>query len=219
VKNKTVRAALILALSLSAASAWAHKVTLFAWPENGEIMVETKFAGGSVAKDSPVIVLDEKGSQILSGKTDAKGLWSFRIPESVAPQTLTLRLDAGEGHQAQWKIPAKDFPKRAGSAPAAAPAPAAKAADAPATPFEAADPAEAKAKIVCDAYREKQLQEARDAERARIEREVVAPLRKELAEAQVKEPGIIEILGGIGWIFGLFSTLGYWRLKRRTEKK
>lgn len=211
-KNKTVRAALILALSLSAASAWAHKVTLFAWPENGEIMVETKFAGGSVAKDSPVIVLDEKGAKILSGRTDAKGLWSFRIPESVAPQTLTLRLDAGEGHQAQWKIPARDFPKKNESTPSAE---AVKAAE---VSSKAAEPASS-AKTLTRADLQKQLQEARDAERARIEREVVAPLRKELAEAQVKEPGIIEILGGIGWIFGLFSTLGYWRLKRRVDKK
>lgn len=210
-KNKTVRAALILALSLSSASALAHKVTLFAWPENGEIMVETKFAGGSVAKDSLVIVLDEKGAKILSGRTDAKGLWSFRIPESVTPQTLTLRLDAGEGHQAQWKIPAKDFPKKT----EAAPAEAVKAAE---VTSKAAEPAPS-AKTLTKADLQKQLQEARDAERARIEREVVAPLRKELAEAQIKEPGIIEILGGIGWIFGIFSTLGYWRLKRRTEKK
>ncbi|MDD3313408.1 MAG: hypothetical protein PHP91_14845, partial [Pseudodesulfovibrio sp.] len=77
----------------------------------------------------------------------------------------------------------------------AAPAAPAEAA-APAAPAEAAAPAAVPAQ----------------ADTAAIEavvRREVAPIKQMLLEMHDAGPGVVEIVGGIGWIFGLFGVAAY----------
>lgn len=43
------------------------------------------------------------------------------------------------------------------------------------------------------------------------------PIKAMLAAQQAKEPGFIEIIGGIGWIFGLFALLLLWKKRKKAE--
>lgn len=83
--------------------AFAHKVILFAWVENGMIHTESSFAGKRKAQGCPLMVRDETGRIVHEGKTDDQGLYSFKIPDGVETDIL-LTLEAGIGHQAEWRI-------------------------------------------------------------------------------------------------------------------
>lgn len=94
----------ILIMALTPVSpALAHKVILFAWVEDGMIHTESSFAGKRKARDCPLIVRDDTGRIIHEGKTDDQGLYSFKIPDGVETD-LILTLEAGIGHQAEWRI-------------------------------------------------------------------------------------------------------------------
>ena len=101
--------ALIFAL-IPANHAFAHKVIVFAWVEQGYIHTESSFGSKSKAKDCPIIVVDENGRVIHKGRTDSKGNYSFKIPERVESD-LIVNLDAGIGHKAQWRIPKQELIK------------------------------------------------------------------------------------------------------------
>ena len=93
---------------LPAGVAFAHKVIIFAWVEDGMIYTQSSFGSKRKAKDCVITVIDEKGMVIHKGQTDQEGNYSFKIPEK-ADSDLILKLDAGTGHQAQWKISKNEF--------------------------------------------------------------------------------------------------------------
>jgi nickel transport protein len=93
---------LILAM-IPLSVAFAHKVIIFAWVEDGMIYTESSFGSKRKAKDCAIKVFNEKGQEIHKGQTDLKGNYSFKIPENI-DSDLILKLEAGTGHQGQWKI-------------------------------------------------------------------------------------------------------------------
>jgi len=90
------------------AQAYAHKVIIFAWAEDGMIYTESQFGSKRKARECDIKVYNEKGDMVHQGKTDSKGEYSFKIPENTDGE-LTLKLEAGPGHQAQWNIPKKEL--------------------------------------------------------------------------------------------------------------
>ena len=83
--------------------AFAHKVIIFAWVEDGMIFSQSSFGSKRKARDCAITVLNDKGMVIHKGQTDKQGEYSFKIPENI-DSDLILKLEAGTGHQAQWKI-------------------------------------------------------------------------------------------------------------------
>ena len=83
--------------------AWAHKVILYAWVENGVIQTESRFASQRPAVDCPIIATDATGRVVHEGRTDDQGLHSFNIPAGLDTD-LVLILKAGPGHQGEWRI-------------------------------------------------------------------------------------------------------------------
>ncbi|WP_299977401.1 hypothetical protein [Desulfobacula sp.] len=98
----TILFALILAM-IPASFAFAHKVIIFAWVEDGMIHTESSFGSKRKAKKSTITIVDEKGLVVHKGITDQEGNYSFKIPDKI-DSDLILKLDAGTAHQAQWKI-------------------------------------------------------------------------------------------------------------------
>ena len=90
--------------------ALAHKATIFAWVEGDTVFTESKFSGGREATGARVLVFDRAGKQLLEGKTNNKGEFSFKIPKLT---DLRIVLDAGMGHKAEWRIPESEI-KEAG---------------------------------------------------------------------------------------------------------
>ena len=66
-------------------AAQAHKVTIFAWAEGNRVFTESKFSGGKRVKDGLVTVFDSAGNQLLEGRTDENGEFSFEAPRVDEP--------------------------------------------------------------------------------------------------------------------------------------
>jgi nickel transport protein len=80
---------------LTASSAWGHKVHVFAWVEGGIVHTESYFSNGNKVVNAQIQVFDNYGKLIMSGKTDKKGIFAFKLPACTA---LRIVLNASEGH-------------------------------------------------------------------------------------------------------------------------
>jgi hypothetical protein len=104
--------ALLLSPGRSAAHALGAECTLH--PD--KVVVEAYYSDDTAARDAAVEVQDSQKKIVATGKTDAKGIWSFSRP---AAGRYTVVVDAGNGHRTQLKI---TVPPLAGAGNAEAPA-------------------------------------------------------------------------------------------------
>lgn len=93
----------VLICLMSAKDAFAHKVIVFAWVEDGMIHTESGFGSKKEAKGCPIQVVNEKGTVVHEGMTDDQGNHAFPIPDHV-DSDLVIHLDAGTGHSASWRL-------------------------------------------------------------------------------------------------------------------
>lgn len=179
----------------------AHRVNVFAVVEGGEVRVDCFYSKSRRVNAGKVTVLDAAtGAKFLDGVTDAEGRWSFPVPDAVrvAGHDLTLVLEAGEGHRGEWTVAAAEYaaPSSVVSVPPAAPD----------------DQSSAQSSLVT-------LNQAEFA--AQVEQAVeqrLAQRRRELAEERQQGPGLVEIVGGLGWFVGLFG-LAAWAKARKTGRQ
>jgi len=206
--------AILFVLTVLPEQARAHRVNIFAVVENGMVRVDCYYSKSRRVKDGKVAVLDAAtGATFLSGVTDAEGNWSFPVPEAARAvgHDLKLVLEAGEGHRAEWIVEAKEF-AAASTASASAP-PTVK--EVPAAPSEAggASPSATSLAAVPSVSRaELEAVVEQAVERALESR--LAPIRRMLTEEREKGPGLTEIVGGVGWIIGLFGMAAWARSRR-----
>ncbi len=80
---------------------FAHKLSTFAYKEKDQIIGEAYFVDGSPCINCKVEVFEEKGNKILETQTDEKGKYKFSIKEGGE---LKIKVIAGEGHFAEYKI-------------------------------------------------------------------------------------------------------------------
>jgi nickel transport protein len=91
---------------LFAGAALAHRVNIFAWVEGDKVLVECKYPDGTKVKEGVIRVLDSAGKELLNGKTNAKGEFSFKVPKV---DDLKIVLEAGMGHRAEWPLSKQDL--------------------------------------------------------------------------------------------------------------
>lgn len=190
-------------------AALAHRVFLFASVEEGAIVVEGRFSRNRPAQGAGVAIFEARsGTLLVQGVTDSQGRARFAIPEELArnPVDLRLVLDAGEGHQARWQLSAAELvPELShmeGQAPASPPAREvgqdAGSSGAPATQEPVTPTAQELERIVNRAL------EAQ-----------IRPIREMLAAERARGPGLVEIIGGLGWIFAVFAALFIWKTRKK----
>lgn len=193
-------------LVLTALPAEAHRVNLFAWVEQNEVLVECGFTRSHKVKAGRITVFDAMtGTELLEGVTDAAGRFRFPVPEEArrSAHDLRIQLVAGEGHQNEWTVSAADFmpvppvePARSGaqtaslSASGSAPSTAHMEAPGWATPEDV--------ERIVNASLEARL----------------APIKRLLASQSAAGPTLRDIVGGIGWILGIFGIAAYFRRSR-----
>ena len=170
--------------------ALAHKVTIFAWVEGDTVFTESKFSGGKKAVNAPVEIYDKDGKKLLEGKTDNKGEFSFKIPKIT---DLRVVLIAAMGHKAEWMISEKEIRE-------ADPIVEKKSAAEPSGPISVGLGKEEIRKIVEDSLDKK-----------------LRPILRMMTESKDTKPSLSEIIGGIGYIFGLFGVVLFF--KNRTKKR
>jgi nickel transport protein len=99
----------ILALGvvfLFAATSLAHRVNIFAWVEGDKVLVECKYPDGTKVKEGVIRVFDSAGKELLNGKTNDKGEFSFKVPKV---DDLKIVLEAGMGHRGEWPLSKQDL--------------------------------------------------------------------------------------------------------------
>ncbi|MEO1089254.1 MAG: cobalt ABC transporter permease [Pseudomonadota bacterium] len=188
-------AMLALALVFSAPAA-AHKVIASVFVSGEVIEGEIGFSNGEMAADIPVEVFDHDGTKLGEVLTDGDGFFVFRPTARV---THVFRADLGAGHVAEVHLAADALPPSVGevSAPGARAAPAPGAIAVPATP-------------TAEGWSFGDTERAAIAE---IVRNELRPLRREIAAYKEKND-LQTILGGIGYIVGIFGV-GYFIAARR----
>jgi nickel transport protein len=184
-------------------------VTVFAWVEGETVHVESKFSGGRRPVAAPVEVYDARGNLLMRGVTDEKGEFSFKVPKKTEMKVVLL---AGMGHKGEWIIPLSDL--EAVSADATA-----QAVEAISPSSIPADPNQAKSAIstvggnpVPTGY--VTAAEIRNALETALDTKL-KPVMKLLVETRQSGPSVTDILGGIGYIFGLIGVAAYFSAKRR----
>jgi nickel transport protein len=198
---------LLLAFTfLISAPALAHRVNVFAYVEGGEVVVECSYSKSKRVRHGTIEVRDAvTGQTLLQGTTDEEGLFRFPVPEQARKSGTDLRilLQAGEGHQNEWIVEAAEFmdaPVPRTPAPDAGKAAESAAAGSP-------DGSGPKTQALSRADVEAVVGAALDAK--------LAPIKRALLEQSQAGPGMREIIGGIGWIFGLVGIAAYFKSRPR----
>ncbi|MBW2602783.1 MAG: hypothetical protein JRE28_00505 [Deltaproteobacteria bacterium] len=197
----------MLWLLFSPVSVSAHNVTVFAWVDGDTIHTQSKFSKGKRVKNAPILVYDVKDVLLLEGKTDEKGMFSFKIPQKTA---LKIVLKASMGHLAVWKLRAEEFGE--------------------AESKTVVQPTGLKAPLVTDSGSAGILknvdvsgsakislgrQEIEEIINASLDKKL-RPITEMLADAMNREPGFTEIMGGLGYILGLVGIALYFANRKKT---
>ena len=193
-----------------ASFASAHRVNIFAFVDGDAVQVECGFNRSQKVKQGTVEVFDATtGARLLQGTTDDNGVFRFPVTAELreAGHDLNIRIIAGEGHQNQWKLSKEDFSLGADSKTAVS-----------TVKLEIlnkeAETNTASPKI----YSQEELDATLKTAREQTEMQVIAPLRKQLAEAQQPKITWRDIVGGLGWCLGL-GGLFAWISTRRQKNK
>ena len=196
-------------LLLFCSQALAHNVTVFAWVEGDTVHVESKFSGGRRPVAAPVEVYDTRGNLLLKGVTDEKGEFSFKVPKKTEMKVVLL---AGMGHKGEWTIPFSDL-----EAVSADTTTQAEETNSPSS--IPTDPNQPKSAIPTVGGNPAPAgyvtaAEIRDAVEGALDTKL-KPIMKLLVETRQSGPSVTDILGGIGYIFGLIGVAAYFSAKRR----
>jgi nickel transport protein len=189
------RLLLVAALVCAPLPALAHKVIAGVFPSGDSIEGEIGLSNGEMAADVEVIVSGPDGTPFGQTRTDADGFFVYK-PETAVAHTFYANL--GAGHVANVTISAEDVARIMGVAAVEAEA--------------KASVAEGKAPLTSGVMVASLTSEERLAI-AEAVRDEIRPLRREIA-AYREQNDFQTILGGIGYICGLFG-LGFYIAARR----
>lgn len=190
-----ISAVLLGLVLVLAGTAQAHRISVYAYVEDGQIKGEGYMPGGGKVSNQKVQVLETGGKVLAETNTNPDGAFSLPLPKAKPP--LTLVLVAGAGHKATYELKAADL--------GVAPAPASAAAG----EQQAASAAKPAAQPVA-APQDLAPQIKKAVEQA------VAPMRAQLAEMALRsnEASLKDIVGGLGWIVGLLGLAAYFKARK-----
>ncbi len=185
--------------------ALAHKVNLFAYVEGDRVVTESYFSDGKRCQNSIIEVFDRSQKKLLEGKTDKTGIFSFKVSGET---DLRLVLNAGMGHRAEYTVSKSDFTVNSGKKDGkfspikpetvAAGSITSKEIDAP--PLVSVDPG------VLQLMIEESLENK------------LRPIMREIKKSRENKISVTEIIGGIGYIFGLMGVSVYFA-NRKNKKR
>lgn len=175
---------LLLLSLLFANTAHAHRTKVFAWVEGDTIRGEVYFGGGAIAEGAGVDLL--LGEHLLaSTKADSRGEFSFQRLEA---KDYLVRANAGQGHLASFEVSVSEFPE---------------------SPKSPSDGREHGVALASSPVPDQVPASCVGVSKADIIR-ALQPLRTQLDQYEAKIRWH-DILGGLGYICGLF---GLWSLMR-----
>ncbi|RAK10583.1 nickel transport protein [Halanaerobium saccharolyticum] len=163
---------------------FAHRVILYAYVEGNKIIAEGAFGDGSPAKDAEIMVYNKQGELLAEAKTNENGICEIEIPKKT---DLEIKMNAGMGHQAEYALSESKLPEINNKDAAAS---------------------TSKAEVSYNNLSEEKLREVVAEE---LDKKLT-PIKKSIIESnQDSGPGLTEIIGGIGYIFGLMGVASYFK--------
>jgi nickel transport protein len=182
----------LLAVILASAShALAHRVILFAYVEGDRVYTESYFSDGKRCQDSRIEVFDSFGNKLLEGKTDNNGEFSFNPPQKT---DLKIILTASMGHRDEYTIPAGELQGEAAGKPAGL------------------EPQKAVTKV---SQAQKGSPPRQLTPREALE-EKLKPVMRFLSKPRTEGISFVQVMGGIGFIFGIMGIILYFRGRKGT---
>ena len=206
---------LIFAIGFSL-PAHAHKVLASAYADGDAIEGEIGFSNGDMAPDALVEIFDDEGNQLGTAKTDADGIFRFKPTKAVAH---IFKANLGQGHIADFRLEVDELPD--GLTQSEAPK---ASADKPKITPTASDSSTSASTMMDQSVLEEAFKRGVQAEIAKLKPELAAALRKEVKPLRkeitlYREKNDFQtILGGIGYILGLFG-IGFYIAARRERAK
>lgn len=223
--NLFVKFSLILSLAIGlfvgafalSSPAFAHKVIASAYADGDAIEGEIGFSNGTMAKNVVVEILDDSGTKLGEVTTDGEGIFRYQPTKAIA---LTFRADLGQGHVAVYRMTEDDLPQMDGASvtqETSTPASSVSSQDATSSSDTAA-------LVMSESAIASLVQHIIKAEMAALQSDLrkavrleTKPLRKEIAAYKEKND-LQTILGGVGYIIGLFG-IGFYVVARREANK
>jgi nickel transport protein len=186
-----------------ASPAQAHRVLVFAYAAGDTIHTESKFVPDTPVRQGNVSVLDKQTDKVLlTGQTNDQGKFTFTIPEEAKARRLDLLIvvEAAMGHRGQWLLKADNYLPHTDKTAAPAPmAPTPTVAGTPGARFTAMD--------------RQALEEAL----SKVMEQQLAPIREMLTDLTVRRRNLPEIIGGLGYIVGIFGVVAYFMSKKQPK--
>jgi len=193
-----------LTLCLAAVSS-AHKVNVFAYVDGNSVVTDSGYSRSKRVHDGAIEVYDAaSGAMLLSGPTDENGRFDFEIPAEARAGKMDLRLllKAGTGRQAEWTVKYDEYGAAKG-------------------PFAPAEPDHGHMAVAASDAGKKDEGVTKPAvdtsEVEAIVRRELEPVKRMLADMSQKGPGVTEIVGGIGYILGLFGIVAYMKSRKNDD--
>lgn len=193
-------------------TAFAHKIIASAYASGDVIEGEIGFSNGEMAANTKVVVKDDSGTMLGETTTDGDGLFIFTPTQKVIH---VFEADLGAGHLARVTLSLEELPditsdKSEGTSAATSVSANDKSASS-AKSGAATPPANA---VQGAAAIPGELIAAQRDMMAEMIRKELRPLRREIAAYKEKN-NLQTILGGIGYIFGLFGLWFFLAARRR----
>jgi len=173
---------------VSAETAYAHKVNVFAYLEGNQVYVQGYFMDGKKAKNSTVRVYGKKGEQLMEGLTNDDGEYVFPIS---AKQEMRIVLNAGQGHQAEYALSSSEL-----------------TGDATQEQGSSAEGVDVTQSAAVGGDIEAVVRRAVAAG--------MMPLAKEIAELK-EQRSFSDVIGGVGFIAGLLGVLAYVKSRKQVK--
>jgi len=185
---------LSLLVVMASSNAFAHKVNIFAYVEGDTVYTESYFPDGKKVEDGVVEVYDSQGNKLLEGRTNREGQFSFKPPKK---DDLKIVIVASMGHKNSYTLSEDELPDiMVGQ----------KLQEPGSKDFEVKEAAKVdldQIKSIIDSSLDERLK----------------PIMRELRKAQQKKVPLTEVIGGIGYIFGIIGVILYFVSKKEVRKR
>ena len=187
--------AISVALVLTIASfSFAHTVHVFGHAHDKNISTDSYFSDGTKVQDGLIQVYDSRGGKLLEGRTDENGEFDFQLTQE---DSLRIVLITRLGHRNSF-ILTRDGPSDAAET----------------ENLEGLDPRNSE----IDEHVQIHLSQMKKIIEESLE-EKLAPITRQLAKRQQENISLTEIMGGIGYIFGLTGITLYLVTRKRGSNK
>ncbi len=176
------------------AQSFAHKISAFVDVEDGNVSLVSYFSDGTPAKNAKVTVYDSKGNVVLTGRTNKEGEFDFKVKKSGKYRAVVL---AELGHRA-----VVDF-----------------TVGTPAASSESKTTGNAETKTTAQSSMNSTALPPSAEEFRKVLREELRPIHREILKIEEAQSSISykDVIGGLGWILGIFGAAMFGYCYRRRE--